>query len=125
MAEIPTRLAAVPGATVVQFPWGDAAATVSALERAAATLGSQLDIRATMLPSIADWAGTYRDEFDGALGRISGVASGVRETLTLLASSIVFGAENANEQQAINHRYAEDHEPQPASIRGNGGRYLA
>ena len=125
MAEMPTPVAAVPGATVVSFPWGDASAAVAALERAAATLGSQLDTRGTMLPTIADWAGTYRDDFDGALGRISGVAAGVRETLTLLASSIVFGAENANEQQVINNRYAEDHEPQPASIRGNGGRHLS
>ncbi|HEY7072769.1 MAG TPA: hypothetical protein VH479_21755 [Acidimicrobiales bacterium] len=107
MAEIPTQVAAVPGAAVVLFPWAGAGAAVAALERAAATLGSQLDTRGDKLADIADWAGTYRDEFDGALGRVGGVAGGLRDRLTLLASAIVVAAESANEQQALNNRCAD------------------
>ena len=103
---MPTQVAAVPGAIVVSFPWAGAASAVAALERAAATLGSQLETQGGLLPDIAGWDGAYRDEFDGTLGRVGGVAGGVRERLTLLASAIVTGAQDANEQQVLNNRHA-------------------
>ena len=53
-----------------------------------------------MLPSIVDWEGTYPDEFDRAYARIIGTASGVKETLATLASSILSGAERANRARA-------------------------
>ncbi|HKA84296.1 MAG TPA: hypothetical protein VKD21_10560 [Acidimicrobiales bacterium] len=101
-AEMPARVEAVAGAAVADFPWADAAAAVTALDTAASTLGTQLESRSTMLPTIVAWVGTYRDEFDRAYGRITGTAAGLKETLATLASSIVSGAERANHAQ---HRY--------------------
>jgi hypothetical protein len=52
MPQMPTQVAAVPGAIVVSFPWAGAGAAVTALERAAATLGSQIDTQGGLLPDI-------------------------------------------------------------------------
>ena len=122
-AEMPARVEAVAGATVVDFPWAAAAAAVTALNAAASTLGAQLDARSTMLPTIVDWHGAYRDEFDRAYGRITGTASGLKETLTTLASSIVSGAENANHAQRRYNQAALEPDP-PASTTRRSGRNI-
>jgi uncharacterized protein YukE len=110
-AEMPTKVEAVAGATVADFPWSAAAAAVTALNAASSTLGTQLESRATMLPTLVDWVGTYRDEFDSANGRITGTASGLKETLATLASSIVSGAEDANQAQRTYNQAALEPDP--------------
>jgi uncharacterized protein YukE len=122
-AEMPARVEAVAGATVAEFPWADAAAAVTALNSAASTLGTQLDSRSRMLPSIVDWEGAYRHEFDGAYARITGTASGLKETLATLASSIVSGAEGANQAQRSYNQAALEPEP-PASATRRSGRNI-
>lgn len=102
-AEMPVKVEPVDGAEVVDFPWGDARAAVGALNSAATTLGTQLETRASMGPTIADWTGTFRTEFDTALTRITGVASGLKETLTRMGYWIVSGAEAANQEQRTNN----------------------
>jgi uncharacterized protein YukE len=119
-AEMPARVGAVAGAPVADFPWADAAAAVAALNTAARTLGAQLDSRSTMLPTIVDWAGTYRDEFDRAYGRITGTASGLKETLATLASSIVSGAEDANQAQRSLNQAALEPDPTTSTTRRSG-----
>jgi uncharacterized protein YukE len=122
-AEMPARVEAVAGAAVADFPWADAAAAVTALNTAASTLGSQLDSRSTMLPTIVDWAGTYRNEFDRAYGRITGTAAGLKETLATLASAIVSGAEGANHAQRRYNQAALEPDP-PASTTRRSGRNI-
>jgi uncharacterized protein YukE len=122
-AEMPARVEAVAGATVAEFPWAGAAAAVTALNTAASTLGDQLDARSTMLPTIVDWEGTYREEFDGAYARISGTAAGLKETLATLASSIVSGAESANHAQRGYNQAALVPDP-PASTTRRSGRNI-
>jgi hypothetical protein len=122
-AEMPAKVEAVAGATVADFPWADAAAAVTALNTAASTLGTQLDSRSTMLPTIVDWVGTYRDEFDRACGRITGTASGLKETLATLASSIVSGAEGANQVQRTYNQAALEPDS-PASTPRRSGRNI-
>jgi uncharacterized protein YukE len=120
-AEMPARVEAVAGATVAEFPWAGAAAAVTALNTAASTLGTQLDARSTMLPTIVDWEGAYRDEFDGGYARITGTASGLKETLTTLASSIVSGAERANQAQRSYNHAALEPDPPASTTRPSGG----
>jgi len=122
-AEMPARVEAVAGATVAEFPWAGAAAAVAALNTAASTLGTQLDARSTMLPTIVDWEGAYRHEFDGACARITGTASGLKETLATLASSIVSGAEGANQAQR-SHNQAALEPDAPTSTRRRPGRNI-
>ncbi|MGH9192880.1 MAG: hypothetical protein ACRDZ0_10485 [Acidimicrobiales bacterium] len=122
-AEMPARVEAVAGATVADFPWADAAAAVTALNTAASTVGTQLDSRSTMLPAIVDWVGTYRDEFDRAYGRITATAAGLKETLATLASSIVSGAEGANQAQRTYNQTALEPDP-PASTTRRSGRNI-
>lgn len=122
-AEMPARVEAVAGATVADFPWAAAAAAVTALNAAASTLGTQLESRSTMLPTIVDWMGTYRDEFDRAYGRITGTAAGLKETLTTLASSIVSGAEGANQAQRRYNQATLEPDP-PASTTRPYGRNI-
>jgi uncharacterized protein YukE len=119
-AEIPARVEAVAGATVAEFPWADAAAAVAALNAAASILGTQLDTRSTMLPTIVDWEGAYRREFDGAYARITGTASGLKETLATLASSIVSGAEDANQAQRTYNQAALEPDPSASTMRRSG-----
>lgn len=106
-AELPVQVQAVAGATEVDFPWADAATAVTALNDAVSTLGSQLEARATLAPSIVDWVGTYRDEFDQADSRLTTTATGLSETLATRASAIVGGAERANEEQRLRNTNAE------------------
>jgi uncharacterized protein YukE len=118
-AEMPAKVEAVAGATVADFPWAAAAAAVTALNAAASTLGTQLETRASMLPTLVDWEGTYRDEFDGANARITSTASGLKETLASVASSIVSGAELANQaQQGYNQAALEPDPPTPTRPAG-------
>jgi hypothetical protein len=102
-AEMPAKVEPVDGADVVDFPWGAARTAVSALNAAASTLDSQLDARVTMAPTIVDWAGTYRTEFDAAHTRITTAAVGLKETVTRMAFWIASGAEAANDQQTANN----------------------
>jgi uncharacterized protein YukE len=120
-AEMPAKVEAVAGATVAEFPWAEAAAAVTALNTAASTLGTQLDSRSTMLPTIVDWQGAYRDEFDRAYARITATASGLRQTLATLASSIVSGAEGANEAQRRYNQAALEPDPAASVTRRTGG----
>ncbi|MGH9228603.1 MAG: hypothetical protein ACRD07_07680 [Acidimicrobiales bacterium] len=114
-AEMPAKVEAVAGATVAQFPWAAAASAVAALNAAATTLGTQLESRATMLLTLTDWVGAYRDEFDGTYGRLTGTASGLKETLATLASSIVSGAEDANQAQRGYNQAALEPDPPPST----------
>lgn len=105
--ELPARVEAVEGALVVEFPWAAAATAVAALDAASSTLESQLGARPGMIGTLDDWVGTYRDEFDEAHQRITSTASGLKGTLATLASSIVTGAENANQEQRQNNLRVE------------------
>jgi uncharacterized protein YukE len=106
-SEMPARIEAVDGAAVVDFPWGAAASAVAELDSASATLDSQLGTRADMVATLGDWVGTYRDEFDDARGRVTSTATGLRATLAALASSIVTGAEEANQAQRTRNYQVE------------------
>lgn len=118
-AEMPVQVQAVEGAVVVDFPWGAASSAVAALNAAVAALGPQLDARGAMQASLVDWQGAYRDEFDAGLQRITGVAHDAKEAMTRLASSVVSGAESANEEQRRNNdRAAEPRVP------AGGGRQV-
>jgi hypothetical protein len=119
-AEMPAQVAAVEGAVVVDFPWAAAGTAVAALNAAVATLGPQLETRGGMVPALADWRGAYRDEFDTALGRITTTASGLKETMARLASSIVSGAEAANAEQRTNNTRATE----AAAAPPRGGRQI-
>lgn len=110
-AEMPARVEAVENAVVVEFPWGPATSAVAALNAASATLDSQLGARATMAGTLADWVGTFRTDFDEASQRISSTGSGLKERLASLASAIVGGAEDANEEQRQNNYRAEHPTP--------------
>lgn len=118
-AELPARVQPDPDAQVADFPWGPAGTAISAINDAVSTLTTQLEQRATLLPTIVDWSGSFRDEFDTAYAQVTGTGSGVKETLQTLASSIVSGAEEANSAQsiynneAIRRREAEQAAQQP------------
>jgi hypothetical protein len=119
-AEMPAQVTAVEGAVVVDFPWAAAGTAVSALNAAVAVLGPQLETRGGMVPTLVDWRGAYRDEFDTTLGRITTTASGLKETMARLASSIVSGAEAANTEQRTNNTRATE----PATAVPRGGRQI-
>lgn len=102
-AELPARVEAVDGATVVDFPWEAASNAIDALEVASSTLDSQLGTRADMVGTLDDWEGSFRDEFNDAHDGITSTASGLKEELTSVASRIVGGAESANEAQRQNN----------------------
>jgi hypothetical protein len=106
-AEMPVRVQPVAGAVVVDFPWSEASTAVTALNDAVTALGTQLEARATLAPTIVDWAGTYRNEFNGADNRLTTTATGLRETLAAVASWIVGGAESANQAQRDRNTEAE------------------
>jgi uncharacterized protein YukE len=110
-AEMPAKVEPVDGADTVDFPWSAATAAVSALNSAASTLGSQLDARAEMTPTITDWTGAFRTEFDTAYTRITTTASGLKERLTRMAFWIVSGADAANDQQRTNNTAAAQTQP--------------
>ncbi len=110
-AEMPTKVEPVDGAVAVDFPWGSATAAVGALNAVSATLGSQLEARATMTPTIVDWTGTFRTEFDSTHTRLTTTASGLKETLTRMAFWIVSGADAANDQQRSNNANATQTQP--------------
>jgi uncharacterized protein YukE len=114
-AEMPVRVEPVENAVVVGFPWGAATSAVAALNAASATLDSQLGTRAGMVGTLGDWVGTFRTDFDEAYQRITSTGTGLKERLATLASQIVSGAEDANEEQRQNNYRAEH--PQPV-----GGR---
>jgi uncharacterized protein YukE len=107
--DMPTRVEADERAVEVDYPWATASRAVTALNEAVSTLGSQLEQRVEMVPTLADWEGSYRfDEFDPKYRSLEVTAGGLKESLTRLASSIVSGAELANEQQRINNADAEE-----------------
>lgn len=110
-AEMPARVEAVENAVVVDFPWGAATNAVAAVNAASSTLDSQLGTRADMVGTLGEWEGSFRIDFDEAYQRITSTASGLKERLTSLASSIVGGAEDANDEQRQNNDRAEH--PQP------------
>lgn len=107
-AQMPARTEPVDGAMVVDFPWDAATAAVNALNDAVSTLDSQLGARPGMVDTLSDWRGQFRDEFDDAHQRITSTASGLKETLASLASSIVSGAESANGEQSQNNFRVEN-----------------
>lgn len=107
-AEMPAKVEPVDGADEVDFPWTQATTAVTALNQAASTLGTQLETRTEMTPTLVDWTGTFRDQFDAAATRITTTASGLKETLTRVAFWIVGGAEAANQQQRTNNDAVAD-----------------
>ena len=118
-AEMPARVEAVENAVVVDFPWAAATSAVAALNAAVAALAPQMDTRAAMAPTLSDWRGAFRDEFDAAFGRITGTAHELKEAMARVASSIVSGAESANQEQRTNNaRAAEPRVP------AGGGRQI-
>ncbi|HEY8524315.1 MAG TPA: hypothetical protein VIL48_05085 [Acidimicrobiales bacterium] len=113
-AELPERVQPVENAIVVDFPWEAAGSAISAINAAVSELESQLGARPGMIETLSDWEGAFRDEFDDAHSRIMSSASGIKEALASLASSIVTGAENANaEQRTNNWRVEHAGEPVP------------
>lgn len=122
-AEMPARVEAVEGAVVVDFPWSAATSAVAALNAASSKLGDQFDARSGMLDTLDDWEGTYREEFDSTYGRLWQVGTGLKGTLTSLASSIVTGAEDANQEQRDNNARALDPDAQPVTT-SPGGRNI-
>jgi uncharacterized protein YukE len=106
--ELPARVEAVADAIVVDFPWDAATAALSALGAASSRLDSQLGTRPDMIGTLDDWVGTFRNEFDDSHQRLTSTASGIKDALTNLASSIVTGAETANQQQRQNNSRVED-----------------
>lgn len=116
--EMPARVEAAPEAVVVDFPWAAATSAVDKLNTGSSLLGGQLDTRAGMVVMLADWAGRFRDDFEAATQRLTPTAVGLKERLATLASSIVSGAEDANQQQRVNNARAES--PQPAAASAGG-----
>jgi hypothetical protein len=108
MAELPARVEAVDNAVVVDFPWDAAGSAVTALNDASTTLGSQLGARPDMVATLTEWEGSFRTDFNEANSRITSAGSGLKEWMTTLASSIVSGAEDANEEQRQNNTRAEE-----------------
>lgn len=106
--DMPAPVAPAPGANVVSFPWEAAATAVAVLQDAAATLRAQLDARSLLLPSIVDWEGRFRDDFDATYERLTTTATGLAETLTSRASSIISAAESATAQQTANNAAAAE-----------------
>lgn len=107
-AEMPAPVEPVPGADVVNFPWDEAATAVAVLHDAAATLRAQLDDRSLLLPSIVDWEGSYRDDFDVTYQGLILVTTGLAASLTSRASGIVSVAESAKAKQITNNVAAEE-----------------
>jgi uncharacterized protein YukE len=105
--ELPEPVTAVPGATVVDFPWSQASSALAALDQAANALNGQLGERADMQARLADWRGRYRDEFDETYDQLVSRASGIADSLIGLASSIVTGAEDAVSAQLAENGRAE------------------
>lgn len=93
--ELPAQVAPAAGAEVVEFPWSRASSALAQLDLAATELGNQLTARGGMTPSLVDWEGGYRDDFDETYEAIMDTASGLVETLNSVASAIVSGAEDA------------------------------
>jgi uncharacterized protein YukE len=110
-AEMPARVQPVERAVVVDYPWDAATSAVAALNAAASTLDSQLGTRAGMAGTLSDWVGTFRTDFDEAYQRITSTGVGLKDRLTTLASQIVSGAEDANEEQRQNNTRAEQSVP--------------
>ena len=110
-AEMPTKVEPVTGAVAVDFPWAAATTAVTALNVAASTLDAQLVTRADLAPTLIDWTGAFRTEFDGASTRITTGAAGLKETLTRVAFWIVGGAEAANHQQRTDNAEAAARQP--------------
>jgi hypothetical protein len=106
--DMPAPVVAEPGADIVPFPWAEATSAMAALHAAAATLRGQLDARSLLLPTIVDWEGSYRDDFDTAHTRLTTTAAGLAETLASRAGSIVSAAESAAAQQAANNTAAAE-----------------
>jgi hypothetical protein len=104
--EMPERVGAVAGASVVAFPWASATAAVSALNTAAARLTTHTDARGTMAGGLSDWAGGYREGFDSAYADAMSAATSVQETLALRAGAIVDAAAEANDVQTIRNAAA-------------------
>ena len=112
-AEMPARVQPVENAVVVNYPWDAATRAVAALNAASSTLDGQLGTRAGMVGTLSDWVGTFRTDFDEAYQRISSTGVGLKDRLATLASQIVSGAEDANEEQRQNN-YRAEQPPVPA-----------
>lgn len=114
--DMPAPVDPVPGASIVSFPWEAAASAVGALRDAAATLRSQLEARSDLLPTIVDWEGRYRDDFDATSERLTTTATGLVAILTSRANAIVSAAERAASQQSANNAAAEEVAAAQASL---------
>ena len=97
--ELPTPVEATDGVSAVDFPWTSAASALAAVQDAASGLSASLEARTMMRPAIVDWTGTYRDEFDVALQRVTAAAADLVERAPGRARSVVAAAEAANERQ--------------------------
>lgn len=106
-AEMPERVAAAAGATVVSFPWLAAGEAVSALNAAAAVLSAHGEARVAMEPALAEWAGSYRHDFDLAYSDVMTALGGVQEALALRAGAIVDAALGANDAQIVRNNAVE------------------
>jgi hypothetical protein len=97
--ELPARVEPADESVRVSYPWNEAAAALTALNVAAATLRSQLSARPGMDETLEDWEGSYRVDFDVANFRITAAAGGLADEITLFVGRIVGSAENANQLQ--------------------------
>jgi hypothetical protein len=107
-ADMPARVEPVDGAESVDFPWDAAGEAVAALERVASTLGEQLATRSEMDPTLSDWTGAYRTEFDRKYGPMTDAATALPEQARRYAAAIVSGAEAANQEQRVKNAMAEN-----------------
>jgi uncharacterized protein YukE len=109
--EMPEPVAAAEGAEPVIFPWTQATEAVAALNAAATTLSGQCEARADEHPTLAEWRGGYRDEFDVTYQGVMTEAAGLQETLLTRAGAIADAAVAANELQAARNTKAAAVQP--------------
>lgn len=106
-AELPAQVEPADESVRVSYPWDEAAAAVTALNAAAATLSSQLSARPGMDGTLEDWEGRYRTDFDVANWRITTTAGGLAEEIPMFIARIVGSAEAANQMQRNLNAQAE------------------
>jgi uncharacterized protein YukE len=105
--QLPDPVAPASGAEVVDFPRAAASGAIAELDAAATELANQLSGRALLHPSLVDWEGRHREDFDATYEALMSQAEGIVETLGSVASAIVGGAEDAAADQTTANQVAE------------------
>jgi uncharacterized protein YukE len=113
---MPDPVEPAPGAEVVEFPWSEASSAVAELDSAATELDNQGLSRASLYPSLDEWEGQYRDDFDETYDSLMSTASGIVETLNSVAAAIVTGAEDAAADQFTANNLAAERAEEAAAL---------